>query len=105
MELNGKEKAGEREAYVLIGKPKTGPTIRTYIDAESYLPIKTVIKLNIPQLGTELEQTTEFSDYREVDDVKVPFQMKSPSAVQTYVINFTAVKHNIDQTLFSRPDK
>jgi len=107
VELNGKEKVGEREAYVLIGRPQSGPAIRTYIDAESYLPIKMVIKLNVPQLGREVEQTTEFSDYREVDGVKVPFQMKSTSALQSYVINFTKVEHNIDidQTLFSKPNK
>jgi len=105
VELGGKEKAGERDAYVLIGKPKSGPAIRLYIDAESYLPIKTVVKINVPQLGREVEQTSEFSDYREVDGVKIAFQVKSSSPLQTYVINFTKAEHNtdIDQSLFSKP--
>jgi len=105
VELGGKEKAGEREAYILIGKPKSGPAIRLYIDAESYLPIKTVVKINVPQLGREVEQTSEFSDYREVDGVKIAFQVKSSSTLQTYVINFTKAEHNtdIDQSLFSKP--
>src|SRR5215470_652948 len=40
VELSGKEKVGEREAFVLVFKPKSGPATRQYIDAESYLPIK-----------------------------------------------------------------
>src|SRR5215467_15275116 len=46
VELSGKEKVGEREAYVLVFKPKSGPVARSYIDAESYLPIKQVVKIN-----------------------------------------------------------
>jgi len=106
VELAGKEKVGDREAYVLIGKPKTGPPVRQYIDAESYLPIKTVLKINVPQLGTEVEQTTELSDFKEVDGVKVPFRSKSSSNVQTLTVTVSQVKHNtqIDQALFSKPD-
>jgi len=105
VELNGKEKVGERDAYVLTGKPKSGSSIRLYIDAESYLPIKTVVKVNVPQLGREVEQTSEFSDYRAVDGIKIPFQVKNSSALQNYVVNFTKAEHNtdLDQTLFSKP--
>src|SRR5215831_12508906 len=66
VELAGKEKVGDRDAYVLIAKPKTGPSIRQYIDAESYLPIKTVMKVMVPQLGSEVEQTIEVSDFKEI---------------------------------------
>jgi hypothetical protein len=105
VELLGKEKIGERDAYSLVFKPKSGPVVRVYLDAETYLPIKLVIKIFVPQLGNELEQTTEFFDYRAIDGVKVPFQVKSTSSVQTFVIKVEKVEHNkpIDETLFSRP--
>ena len=104
LELSGKEKVGEREAYLLIFKPRSGSVARQYIDAESYLPIKLVVKVDVPQFG-ELEQTTEFLDYRDVDGVKVPFQVKATSAVQQYTIVITKVEHNvqIDEALFSKP--
>ena len=104
VELRGKEKVGEREAYVLVFKPKTGASSRHFIDAESYLPIKLVQKLDIPELG-EVEQTTEFSDFREVDGVKLPFKLKGTSAVQTFTVTVTKVEHNtkIDESLFSKP--
>ena len=106
VELAGKEKVGDRDAYVLIGKPKTGPSVRYYIDAETYLPVKTVIKVMVPQLGTELEQTTETSDFKDVDAVKVPFRIRTTTSIQTVVVTVNQVEHNkqIDRSLFSRPD-
>ena len=106
VELSGKEKVGEREAYVLVFKPKSGPVARSYIDAESYLPIKQVVKINVPQVGGEVEQTTEVSNFKEVDGIKIPFQIKTTSAIQTVMVNVTQVEHNtqIDQTLFAKPD-
>jgi outer membrane lipoprotein-sorting protein len=106
MELAGKEKVGDRDAYVLIAKPKTGPSIRQYIDAENYLPIKTVVKVMVPQLGTEVEQTIDMSDFKEIDGVKIPFRLNQSSSIQTVLITVTQVEHNIqiDQSLFSKPD-
>jgi outer membrane lipoprotein-sorting protein len=105
VELKGKEKVGDREAYFLIFTPKTGAPIRQYIDAETYLPTKIILKVEVPQLGQELEQTTEFLDYKEVDGVKLPFRMKSSSIVQNFSISVTHVQHNVqvDESLFSKP--
>lgn len=103
-ELGAKEKVGERDAFPLTTKPKTGPAIRQWIDAETYLPLRVVAKIEIPQMGT-VEQTTEFSDWRAVDGVKIPFTVKSSSSVQSFTITVTKVEQNgkIDETLFSKP--
>lgn len=104
VELGGKEKVGEREAYVLVFTPKSGSVARQFVDAESYLPIKLVTKVDTPQAG-EIEHTVEFSDYRDVDGVKIPFRMTATSAVQNFTITITKVEHNtkIDDALFSKP--
>ena len=104
VELVGREKVGDREAHVLVLKPKTGPVVRQFIDAESFLPIKIVVKIDTGQFG-EVEQTTELSDYRAVDGVKVPFAVKTSSAVQSSSVVLSKVEHNttIDETLFSKP--
>ncbi len=104
VELGGKEKVGDREAYVLIVKPKSGSVMRHFIDATSYLPIKGVLTIDAPQMG-EVEQTTEFSDFRDVDGVKVPFTVKITSPLQNSTVTVTKVEHNtkIDETLFSKP--
>ena len=103
--LAGKEKIGERDAYSLSLEPPSGSVVHLYIDAETYLPVKVMVTADVPQLGRELEQTVEFLDYREVDGVKLPFQLKATSAVQNYTINVTKVEHNvrIDEALFSKP--
>ena len=63
------------------------------------------VRIDVPQLGREVEQTTEFLDYREVDGVKLPFHVTATSSVQSYTIDITKVEHNVavDETLFSKP--
>jgi outer membrane lipoprotein-sorting protein len=103
--LSGKEKVGDRDAYVVVFEPTSGSTVRQYIDAETYLPVKFVMKVDIPQLGQEVEQTTELLDFREVDGIKVAFRLLSSSAVQNFTIAIDKVEHNVpvDQALFSKP--
>lgn len=103
--LSGKEKVGDREAYVVIFEPTSGSAIRQYIDTETSLPIRMVRTVDVPQLGREIEQTTEMLDFRAVDGVKVPFRFTSTSSVQDFTITIDKVEHNVDvdQTLFSKP--
>ena len=104
VELAGKEKVGEREAYVLVLKSKTGPATRQFFDAASFLLIRQVTTADIPPVGP-LEQTVDFSDEREVDGVKVAHKLAATSSVQNFTVTITKVEHNaaIDQTLFSKP--
>jgi hypothetical protein len=103
--LSGKQTVGEREAYVVIFDPTSGSAVQHYIDAETYVPLRMVVKVDVPQLGREMEQTTDFLDYREIDGIKLPFRAKATSSVQNYTIVVTKVEHNvrIDETLFSKP--
>jgi zinc protease len=103
--LGGKEKVGDREAYVLTLEPPTGSAVRHYIDADSYLPIRLVVTVDVPQLGSQVEQTTDFLDYREVDGVKLPFKVNVSSSIQRFAVVVTKLENNvpIDPTLFSKP--
>jgi hypothetical protein len=102
--LGGKEKVGDRDAYVLIVEPKTGSPSRLFIDAESFLAIKSVSTVEAPQVG-QFEQTTDLLDYRDVDGVKVPFQIRSTSSVQSFTIVIASVEHNVavDASIFAKP--
>jgi hypothetical protein len=104
VQLAGKEKIGDREAYVLIFDPALGSAVRQYIDAETYMPVQMSIKVEIPQLGQQVEQTTEFLDYRGRWD-QAPFRLKVTSTVQNFTIRSAKVEHNvpIDESLFSKP--
>ena len=105
VELLGKEKVGDRDAYVLRFTPRTGPASRMFFDAETYMLLKSVVTVNVPQLGSDLEQTVEFSDNRDVDGVKLPFRVRSVNQLQSLTITLTKVEQNtpIDESLFSKP--
>jgi len=102
--LLGKEKVGDRDAYVLRFTPRTGPASRMFFDAETYMLLQSVVTLTVPQLGT-VEQTVEFSDYRDVDGVKVSFRARSINQLQSLMITLTKVEQNtpIDDSVFSKP--
>ena len=105
LQLIGKEKVGDRDAHVVVFEPPSGPPTRFSIDAENYLLLEVVVKLDVPQLGREVEQRTTLHDYRDVDGVKLPYLARATSAVQNYTITFTTVEHNvrIDPALFVKP--
>ena len=104
VKLSGKEKDGTRDAFVLVFEPASGPVVRQYVDAETYLPLKAIIKLTLPQVG-EVEQTARSSDYRDVDGMKVPFKLEVSSAVQSFTIVISKVTNNVpvDDKLFVKP--
>ena len=102
--LTGKEKVGDRDAFALTFTPASGPAMRFWIDAVTYLALKASTMVDTPQFGT-VEQTFEFSDYREVDGVKVPFVLKGMTGPQAFVVTLSKVQHNvkIDPSLFVKP--
>jgi outer membrane lipoprotein-sorting protein len=105
LQLTGREKVGAGEAYVLQLKAKIGPAVRLYIDAQSFMLVKTATTINVPQFGGPIEQVVEFSDFREVDGIKLAHGVKSSNALQTVISTVTEVKHNteIDDSSFSKP--
>ena len=102
--LSGKEKVGDRDAFVIVFAPSTGSPIRTFIDAESFLPVRSMVKITTPQTG-ELEQTADSSDFRVVDGVKVPFSVKLTNAMQGVTMTFSKCENNIaiDDKVFVKP--
>ena len=104
VKLSGKEKVGARDAFVLLFEPSAGSPVKQYIDAESYMPMKSVLTVELPQVGT-VEQTAEASDFRDLDGVKVPYKLQISSSVQNVSVTFTKIEHNvaIDDKLFSKP--
>jgi hypothetical protein len=100
----GKEKMDGRDAFVVVFEPTAGSPVRTFIDAETYMPLATRIKTTLPQVG-EVEQTSHTSDYRDVDGVKLPFKIEVSSAIQSFTIVVSKVEHNtaIDEKMFVKP--
>ena len=92
-----------RPAVVLLVTPKAGSAPRIYLDAETYLVLRTVTKVNSPEAG-DIEQISTVSDYRVVDGVKVPFQIVNRSPLQTITVKIAKVEHNValDDAVFAK---
>ena len=107
VEVAGKEKLGEKDVIVLVYTPKIGSVSKLYFDAQTWQPIRSVVKMNVPEAGGEIEQTTDPSDYRDVDGVKIPFTLVQSSPIQSLTIRIQKVAHNtpLDDTIFGRVAK
>lgn len=103
IELAGKDKVADKDAFVLSITPQAGPASRVFVDATSYLPVRLIITLDAPEVG-KVEQTTDLSDYRDVDGIKVPFGIRNSSAVQTVTVKIDKVEHNVtvDPAMFRK---
>jgi hypothetical protein len=105
VQLKGKEKVGDREAFLLVFDPPSGPEVRQYVDAETFLPLRMMMSVDVPQLGQAVDQTTDYLDYRELDGVKLPYRIRASSSIQNFTVTIAKMEHNVavDQALFVRP--
>lgn len=96
VQINGKD------ALVVRLTPKNGPATQVFLDAETYLIVRSVSTLTSPQTGT-LEQTSDVSDYRTVDGTKIPFLVVNSNAMQSVTIKLEKVEHNValDDAIFT----
>lgn len=95
MVVMGREKVGEREAYVVASQITDNRMEKLYFDTETGLLLR-ILAITQTQLAPLPEQT-DFEDYREVDGVKLPFTVR-----QSYVDpwagwtrKYTEIKHNV----------
>lgn len=105
MTSGGLERVGDRDAYVLIGSPSPGVTVRYFFDRETGLLVRR-LSLRETVLNPIPEQI-DFEDYREVGGVKLPFTIRT-SNIDTYYSStrkFTEIRANVpvDDALFQMP--
>jgi hypothetical protein len=103
--LGARAKVGDRDAYLLIFEPTAGSVMKQYVDVETLLPARLVVTVNVPQIGQDVEQVVEPSDFRDVGGMKVPHKLRLTSSVQNFTVNFAKVEPNvaIDEKMFSKP--
>lgn len=101
VELLPNETVAGKSAVVLRITPKVGSVAKLFLDATTYLPVRSTATINSPQMGGDVDQAGEASDYRKVDGVMVPFKTvnavsdKSGTTLQTVTIVLTNVEHNV----------
>ncbi len=104
MRVRGTEKIGGREAYILEAHAATGGAFeRLYFDKENGLLLR-VVHFTPTPVG-HLPDQTDFSDYREVNGIKVPFHVVISSTEGATTETFTHVTLNtpIEDSKFAMP--
>ena len=103
-ELLPKESVNGKSYLVLKLSPKEGSSVKMFIDPDTYLPARTVVTVNAPAMGGEIEQTSELSDYRDSGGIKVPYKIVNTNAQQSATFTFQKVEHNVDlpDSLFAK---
>lgn len=98
------EKLQGKDAIVLLLTPAAGAPVRMFFDPDTFLIVRTATTINVPQIGGDVEQTTDVSDYRPVDGVKLPFRVVMTNPAQTVAISLTKIEHNvaIDDATFAK---
>jgi hypothetical protein len=93
------------KAYVLASPVGEHETARYYFDAATGLLLRKVVIMET-MIGNIPEQT-DYADYRTVDGVKVPFEIKaaSPDARDSFTQKYSSIEHNIqiDEGRFEMP--
>ncbi len=102
VELVGKEQVDKKDTYHLKVTSKEGQAVDEYIDATTYLVSKVKTSMN----GQEGEIL--FSDYKEVDGVKMPNTMEivgGQFGSITFITNKVVVNGPVDEKIFKKPAK
>ena len=98
----GEDKIGDRAVWVVELKPIGSDKPQTnFFDKETKLLLK--IKMTAVSPMGDIAVESDFSDYREVDGIKMPFVTQQTVLGQTQTMTFTRIVHDekIDEAVFA----
>jgi len=101
--VKSKDSVNGHDAYVIEATTAEGSADLIYFDVETGLLVRSRLGIETPS-GAGIVDTS-YSDYREVDGIKLPFIIHQSRPEYSYVIRLTEVKHNvpIDDAKFDKP--
>jgi CubicO group peptidase (beta-lactamase class C family) len=106
-EVKGIEKVGDEECYVVEFTPEKGTKMTELYSTKSFLLLKRRGVVASSTSEQSLPYSVTFSDYRDVDGIKLPFKSVSTSPSMGDIINIVkSIKHNdsIDDKTFAPRD-
>ena len=105
VELTGKVKDGDSNAYLVKVTNDKGDVKSYFIDTEKYLINKVKAKVNAMGQTVEVEQ--RFAEYKNIDGIMIATKIESVSPMGTATISMNEVKFNVevDDAIFAKPAK
>src|SRR5271169_5156417 len=103
MQVQGTEKIGDHEAYVVVGQRGGKPPLLLYFDEKSGLLLR-LVRYGDTALGL-LPTQIDYSDYRDTNGVKIPFRWTLARPSGRFTIQVSDVKQNVpvDDAKFVKP--
>lgn len=99
-------KVNDEEVYIIEKKNEKGTPVTDYISTKSFLVLRRDSLIANETAGIELPQTEQFSDYRNVDGVMLPFKVVSNNIANgDIVVRILDMKFDVDMpdTVFRKP--
>jgi photosynthetic reaction center cytochrome c subunit len=103
VEVRGKEKVGENDAYLVVGERDGKTPLRLYFDGQSGLLVR-LVRFGETPLG-RLPTQIDYADYRDVSGVKIPYRWTLARPGGRFTIQVSDVKQNVpvDDAKFAKP--
>jgi len=103
MRVEGTEKVGDRDSYVVVGQREGKPPIRLYFDKQSGLLLR-LVRFGETALGL-LPTQIDYADYRDSNGVNIPYRWTLARPSGRFTIQVSEVKQNVpvDDAKFAKP--
>ena len=104
MTLEGPARLHGRDVYVVEGEPEKGPKEKLFFDKENGLLLRWDMVRRNPQRGNVFVKV-HLDDYRDVDGLKVPFNVRLAFESFSVTLRLESLQHNvpIDDSVFAKP--
>ena len=101
--VQGTEKVGDHDAYLVIGQRDGKTPLRLYFDERSGLLVR-LVRYGQTPLG-RMPTQIDYEDYRDAGGVKIPFRWTLARPGGRFTIQVSEVKENVpvDDAKFARP--
>jgi photosynthetic reaction center cytochrome c subunit len=101
--VDGAEKVGDHDAYLVIGQREGKPPLRLYFDEQSGLLLR-LVRYGETPLG-RMPTQIDYADYREAGGVKIPFRWTLARPNGRFTIQLSEVQENVpvDDAKFAKP--
>jgi photosynthetic reaction center cytochrome c subunit len=101
--VQGTEKIGEHEAYLVTGRREGKTPLKLYFDQQSGLLVR-LVRFGETPLG-RLPTQIDYADYREAGGAKIPFRWTLARPSGRFTIQISEMKQNVpvDDAKFAKP--
>lgn len=104
VEVTGTSKVNGEDAYIVSFEPKAGTPFKQHYSTTTFLLLKHEGTVTSSTNAQTIPFTITYSDYREIDGIKLPFRSVNNNPGNGDIVNLTkSVKHNIavDDKMFA----